>query len=378
MTKYDCIVVGIGGMGSATLYELRRRGKNVLGIEQFDLAHENGSSHGSTRIIRLAYYEHPSYVPIMKRGYELWSDLEQLSNTKLLHTTGSIDIGPAESIVFKGSKESCELHNLPYDVLNGREISSRFPGYQLDAEMMSVFQPAGGFLEPEKCITSFVDMACDMGAELHTGERVISWEVVNSKTVIVRTNCGEYETENLVFTSGAWNGKLLPDLESKVVAERQVMGWFDVGSTNEFNPENFPVFNLLVPEGRYYGFPQHDIPGFKIGLYHHLYEKVDPDNLDRSVVTSTDEEVLRRCVSKYFPMADNAMIQAKVCMFTNSPDEHFIIDRLPQLSNVYVAAGFSGHGFKYCSVVGEILASMVENQRLDYDIDMFGLDRLIS
>ena len=170
----------------------------------------------------------------------------------------------------------------------------------------------------------------------------------------------------------------MPDLESKVVAERQVMGWFDVGSTNEFNPENFPVFNLLVPEGRYYGFPQHDIPGFKIGLYHHLYEKVDPDNLDRSVVTSTDEEVLRRCVSKYFPMADNAMIQAKVCMFTNSPDEHFIIDRLPQLSNVYVAAGFSGHGFKYCSVVGEILASMVENQRLDYDIDMFGLDRLIS
>ena len=378
MTKYDCIVVGIGGMGSATLYELRRRGKNVLGIEQFDLAHENGSSHGSTRIIRLAYYEHPSYVPIMKRGYELWSDLEQLSNTKLLHITGSIDIGPAESIVFKGSKESCELHNLPYDVLNGREISSRFPGYQLDAEMMSVFQPAGGFLEPEKCITSFVDMACDMGAELDTGERVISWEVVNSKTVIVRTNCGEYETENLVFTSGAWTGKLLPDLESKVVAERQVMGWFDVGSTNEFNPENFPVFNLLVPEGRYYGFPQHDIPGFKIGLYHHLYEKVDPDNLDRSVVTSTDEEVLRRCVSKYFPMADNAMIQAKVCMFTNSPDEHFIIDRLPQLSNVYVAAGFSGHGFKYCSVVGEILASMVENQRLDYDIDMFGLDRLIS
>ena len=378
MTKYDCIVVGIGGMGSATLYELRRRGKNVLGIEQFDLAHENGSSHGSTRIIRLAYYEHPSYVPIMKRGYELWSDLEQLSNTKLLHTTGSIDIGPEESIVFKGSKESCELHNLPYDVLNGREISSRFPGYQLDAEMMSVFQPEGGFLEPEKCINSFVDMACEMGAELHTGERVISWEVVNSKTVIVRTNCGEYETENLVFASGAWTGKLLPDLESKVVAERQVMGWFDVGSTNEFNPENFPVFNLLVPEGRYYGFPQHDIPGFKIGLYHHLYEKVDPDNLDRSVVTSTDEEVLRRCVSKYFPMADNAMIQAKVCMFTNSPDEHFIIDRLPQLSNVYVAAGFSGHGFKYCSVVGEILASMVENQRLDYDIDMFGLDRLIS
>ena len=378
MTKYDCIVVGIGGMGSATLYELRRRGKNVLGIEQFDLAHENGSSHGSTRIIRLAYYEHPSYVPIMKRGYELWSDLEQLSNTKLLHTTGSIDIGPAESIVFKGSKESCELHNLPYDVLNGREISSRFPGYQLDAEMMSVFQPAGGFLEPEKCITSFVDMACEMGAELHTGERVISWEVVNSKTVIVRTNGGEYETENLVFTSGAWTGKLLPDFESKVVPERQVMGWFDVGSTNEFNPENFPVFNLLVPEGRYYGFPQYDIPGFKIGLYHHLYEKVDPDNLDRSVVTSTDEEVLRRCVSKYFPMADNAMIQAKVCMFTNSPDEHFIIDRLPQLSNVYVAAGFSGHGFKYCSVVGEILASMVENQRLDYDIDMFGLDRLIS
>ena len=378
MPKYDCIVVGIGGMGSATLFELRRRGKNVLGIEQFDLANELGSSHGSTRIIRLAYYEHPSYVPMMKRGYELWGDLQQLSKKKLLHTTGSIDIGPPESIVFKGSKESCELHNLPYEVLDGSAISSRFPGYQLPDHLMSVLQPDGGFLEPERCINAFVDLACEMGAELHTDERVLSWEVIDSETVRIQTNCGEYESENLIFTSGAWTGKILPDLESKVVPERQVMGWFDVGSSNAFDPENFPVFNLLVPEGRYYGFPQYDIPGFKIGLYHHLYENVDPDNLDRSIVTSADEQALRRCVSKYFPMADYEMIQAKVCMFSNSPDEHFIIDRLPQLNNVFVAAGFSGHGFKYCSVVGEILAALVDNQELDFDISMFELDRLTN
>ena len=377
MTKYDCIVVGIGGMGSATLYELRRRGKNVLGIEQFDLAHENGSSHGSTRIIRLAYYEHPSYVPIMKRGYELWSDLEQLSNTKLLHTTGSIDIGPAESIVFKGSKESCELHNLPYDVLNGREISSRFPGYQLDAEMMSVFQPAGGFLEPEKCITSFVDMACQMGAEVHTGERVISWEVVNSKTVIVRTKCGEYETENLVFTSGAWTGKLLPDLESKVVAERQVMGWFDVGSTNEFNPENFPVFNLLVPEGRYYGFPIHHYEGIKIGRYGHLNENINPDSISREI-TDLDIATLRVPMEKYFQPTNPEPLFSQVCMFTNTPDEHFVLDYLPGNDSVFIASGFSGHGFKFASVIGELISDFMVDGGTEFDLGLFSLDRFNS
>lgn len=375
MDKYDAIVVGIGGMGSATLYELKRRGKNVLGIEQFDVAHEQGSSHGSTRVIRLAYYEHPSYVPIMKRGYELWRDLENLSGEKLLHITGNLDIGPEDSFVFRGSKYSCELHDLPHEIMNGNEISKRFPGFKLPKEIMSVFQPEGGFLEPEKCIKTFVKAAADLGAEVHTRERVSEWHTTAEGGVVVKTNAGEYAADSLILTTGAWTGKFTPELTKQLTPERQVMGWFDTNGSNLFTPDKFPVFNILVPEGRYYGFPEFDIPGFKIGLYHHLNENVDPDDLDRSLITKTDETVLRNGVSKYFPGADNEMVMGKVCMFTNSPDEHFIVDKLTEFPQVFVAAGFSGHGFKYCSVVGELIAGLVDDEESDLPVDMFRISR---
>ena len=375
MNAYDVIVVGIGGMGSATLYELQKRGKHVLGIEQFGVPNDQGSSHGSTRIIRLAYYEHPSYVPIMQRGYKLWRDLENISNEKLLHITGSIDIGPENSLVFSGSKYSCELHNLPHEILNGDEISKLFPAFTLPKEIMSVFQPDGGFLEPEKCIQAFVKLACSLGAELHTGERVLEWSSTSSGSIKLKTNVREYETESLVLTTGAWTGKLASELSLKLKPERQLMGWFKTNNPKSFSPEKLPVFNLLVPEGRYYGFPEFDIPGFKIGLYHHLAEAVDPDCLDRSIITKADEMALRKCVSEYFPDANGAMIMGKVCMFTNSPDEHFIVDRLEEHPNVFVAAGFSGHGFKYCSVIGEILACLINELEIDLDIDMFKTSR---
>ena len=375
MNAYDAIVVGIGGMGSATLYELQRRGKHVLGIEQFGVPNDQGSSHGSTRIIRLAYYEHPSYVPIMQRGYKLWRDLENISGEKLLHITGSIDIGPENSLVFSGSRNSCELHNLPYEILNGGEISKRFPAFTLPKEIMSVFQPDGGFLEPEKCIQTFVKLACDLGAELHARERVLEWSSTASGNIKLKTNIREYETGSLVLTTGAWTGKLTSELSQKLRPERQVMGWFKTNNSENFSPERLPVFNLLVPEGRYYGLPEFDIPGFKIGLYHHLSEAVDPDNLDRSIVTKADELALRKCVSEYFPGANGEMVMGKVCMFTNSPDEHFIVDQLTESPNVFVAAGFSGHGFKYCSVIGEILACLIDELEIDLDIDMFKTSR---
>ena len=375
MDKYDAIVVGIGGMGSATLYELKRRGKNVLGIEQFDVAHEQGSSHGSTRVIRLAYYEHPSYVPIMKRGYELWRDLENLSGEKLLHITGNLDIGAEDSFVFCGSKHSCELYDLPHEIMNGSEISKRFPGFKLPKDIMSVFQPEGGFLEPEKCIKTFVKSACELGAEVHTRERVSEWHATAEGGVVVKTNAGEYAADSLILTTGAWTGKFAPELTKKLTPERQVMGWFNTNGSNLFTQDKFPVFNILVPEGRYYGFPEFNIPGFKIGLYHHLNENVDPDDLDRSLITETDEMVLRRGVSKYFPDADNEMIMGKVCMFTNSPDEHFIVDTLTEFPQVFVAAGFSGHGFKYCSVIGEVIAGLVDNAASDLPVDMFRISR---
>ena len=373
MQHYDAIVIGLGGMGSAALFELAKRGKRVLGIEQFDIAHDMGSSHGVTRIIRLAYHEHPSYVPLMRRAYELWRELEASADEQILHITGSIDAGPPDGSNFKGSLLSCEEHDLPHDVLTSTELTDRFPGYVLPSETMAVFQGEGGFLLPERCISLFLEQAQTLGATVHTGERTLGWEST-SGGVRVTTEHGIYEAESLIITAGAWTSKLLPYLGAAAIPERQVLAWFETLRPELFTPENFPVFNLVIDEGQFYGFPEFGVPGFKLGKYHHLEENVDPDTIDRQP-NSQDEAVLRDFTRKYFPGAAGATSSMKVCMFTNSPDEHFIIDRLPDAPNVSLAAGFSGHGYKFSSVVGEILTDLTIDGKTSHDIGMFGLSR---
>ena len=373
MQHYDAIVIGLGGMGSAALFELAKRGKRVLGIEQFDIAHDMGSSHGVTRIIRLAYHEHPSYVPLMRRAYELWRELEATVNEQILHITGSIDAGPPDGSNFKGSLLSCEEHDLPHDVLTSTELTDRFPGYRLPPGTMAVFQGEGGFLLPERCIALFIERAQALGATVHTGERTLEWESTHGG-VRVKTDCGIYEAESLIITAGAWTSKLLPSLGAAAVPERQVLAWFETLRPELFTPDNFPVFNLVVEEGQFYGFPEFGVPGFKLGKYHHLEENVDPDTIDRQS-NSQDEAVLRDFTEKYFPDAAGVTSSMKVCMFTNSPDEHFIIDRLPDAPNVAIAAGFSGHGYKFSSVVGEILTDLTIDGETSHDIGMFRLSR---
>ena len=370
---YDAIVIGLGGMGSATLYELAKRGKRVLGIEQFGIAHELGSSHGVTRIIRLAYHEHPSYVPLMRRAYELWRDLEAKTEEQILHITGSIDAGPPDGSNFNGSLLSCEEHDLPHDVLTSAEVTKRFPGYRLPSETMAVFQGEGGFVLPERCISLFVEQAKALGATVHTNERTLEWHPTTNG-VRVRTERGEYEAETLVISAGAWASKLLPALSAAAIPERQVLAWFEILRAEHFTPDVFPVFNLVVDEGQFYGFPEFGIPGFKLGKYHHLEENVDPDTIDREP-NAQDESVLRDFTEKYFPGAAGATSSMKVCMFTNTPDEHFIIDCLPDSPQVVVAAGFSGHGFKFSSVVGEILSDLAIDGTTSHDIGMFRLAR---
>ena len=373
--SYDVIVVGIGGMGSATLYHLARRGKRVLGLERFDIPHEYGSSHGVTRIIRLAYYEHPSYVPLLRRAYELWRDLEAAAGERLLHITGSVDAGPPGSQVFEGSRHSCELHDLPHEVLTSAELTRRFPGYRLPPETMAVFQPEGGFLVPERCIVAHVTQAMAHGAEVHARERVLAW-TATGEGVRVRTERGDYEAGALVVTAGAWAASLLPPLAGgKAVPERQVLAWFQPKRPAWFMPERFPVFNLTIEEGHFYGFPIHHVPGFKLGRYHHRGEVVDPETVDRACHPE-DEALLRAFTKRYFPDAAGPTMALKVCLFTNSPDEHFILDRHPEHPQVIFGAGFSGHGFKFCSVVGEILADLAERGETGHDIAMFRLSRL--
>jgi sarcosine oxidase len=374
VARYDVIVIGLGGMGSASAYHLARRGKRVLGLEQFDLLHERGSSHGLTRIIRLAYHEDPSYVPLLRRSYELWHDLEADSGERLLITTGSLEGGPEDGPTFRGALAAAQLHDLPHEVMAATELRDRYPAYAgFGDDTRVVYQPDGGFLLAERTIQAHADGARAAGAELRFREAVTGWETL-ADGVRVSTAKGTYEADRLVICAGAWARTLVPDLADVAVPERQVLAWMTPRRPELFASDRFPVFLIDVAEGSYYGFPIHDGHGFKFGWYHHFREPMDPDDPDRSA-GPRDEAALRAFAERYFPDGAGPTEMLKACIFTNSPDEHFIIDRLADAPQVSVAAGFSGHGYKFCSVVGEIMADLAIDGRTAHDIGLFRLDR---
>jgi sarcosine oxidase len=372
--RYDAIVLGIGGMGSAAAYHLAKRGRRVLGIEQFGIPHEFGSSHGVTRIIRLAYSEHPSYVPLLRRAYELWREMERAAGERLLVITGGVDVGAAESETIAGCLRSCREHGIAHEELSPAEMARRFPGYRLPAEMMAVYQPDGGFVLPERSIVTHAAAARALGAEIHEGERVTEWDAEGGG-VRVRTDAGEYRADRLVITAGPWAAKVVRGLARLAVPERQVMIWTAMRRPEYFAVGAFPIFNMEAEEGRFYGFPEWAVPGFKLGKYHHRLERTDPDAVDREI-HAEDEAVLREAIGRYFPDADGATLATKVCLFTNSPDEHFILDVLPGMPQVSVAAGFSGHGFKFAPVIGEVMADFaMEGGCGRWDLGLFKMGR---
>jgi sarcosine oxidase len=375
-SPYDAIVVGVGGMGSATVYELARRGVPVLGLERFDIPHDLGSSHGVNRIIRLAYWEDPAYVPLLRRAYELWRELEHRRGERLLVITGSIDAGAAASRTFAGSLRSCAIHSLPHEVLDAAALHRRFPGYRVPPDIEAVYQADGGFVLSERAIVNYVEAAHELGAEIHAREPVQGWEA-GDEGIVVRTAAATYRAPRLVLTAGPWTASLVPALQAFAQPERQVMLWVQPRRPEHFRLGRFPVFNMETPEGHFYGFPIFGIPGFKIGRYHHRHEPADPDHMDRECHVE-DEAILREGIRRYFPEADGPTLGMKTCLFTNSPDGHFIIDRHPSDPRITLAAGFSGHGFKFCSVVGEILAELALEGRSRWDLSLFGLSRLSS
>jgi len=373
VAAYDAIVLGLGGMGSATLFHLARRGLRVLGLERFDLVHEYGSSHGLTRIIRLAYWEHPTYVALLRRAYELWRELESLAGERLLHITGSVDAGPEGGAIFDGALASSRLHGLAHEVMDGDELHRRYPGYRLPKQIRCLYQPDGGFLLPERCDVAHVEQALALGAEVRCREEVLDWEV-NGGRVRVRTSRGAYEAGRLVVCAGPWASKLIPELAGLAVPERQVLAWLQPTRPDRFRPAAFPVFNLEVEEGRFYGFPSFLIPGFKFGKYHHRGERVDPDTVNRNPEPE-DEELLRAFARRYFPEGEGPTLMLKACMFTNTPDRHFILDRHPAYPEILIAAACSGHGYKFASVIGEILADLAIDGATRHPIDLFDPQR---
>ena len=373
MTTYDVIVVGLGGMGSSCAFQLARRGLRVLGLDRFSPGHVLGSSHGINRIIRKPYYENSLYVPLVLRAYELLRDLEKLSGTKILHVTGGIDAGPSDSRTFLGAAEACRIHGLAHEILDRDQLNKKFGAFELPAGTMAVYSPDSGFVLSEQAIDVHLKLASEFGAELHHGEPVMGWEPT-AAGVRVRTRVGSYDGRHLVMAARSWVGGLVPGLRSIAVPERQVVGWFEPKAPDLFKIGNFPVFTMKTDQGEFYGFPEYGRPGLKIGRHRHHHESTDPDVVDREIHAS-DEAMLRDAIHRYLPRASGPMTHAAVCLYTNTPDEDFLIDRLPDCPQVVLLSPCSGHGYKFCSVVGEIAADLVTSGESRLDIGFLSLGR---
>ncbi|UHQ98260.1 N-methyl-L-tryptophan oxidase (plasmid) [Natrinema zhouii] len=361
-------------MGSAATYHLSKQGYDVLGLEQFDIPHSKGSSHGVTRIIRKAYFEDLGYVPLLDHAYDLWKDLEEEYGQQLLFEKGSIAAGRAESEDYKNALLACEQYDLPYEILSSAELSERYPAWNLPDDYKALFQPDGGYLDSDRCLIAHVQQAQEHGATIKAREKVIDWRST-SKGIKVETNKSEYTADRLVITAGAWISDLVNELQSTTSVERQVLTWLQPTEPENFDPSNFPVFTITVDEGQFYGFPEYKVPGFKFGKHHHEEELVDPNEENWREPTLADEQTLRNFAERYLPTGAGSTLALRTCMYTNSPDENFIIDTHPDNDDVVIATGFSGHGYKFCSVVGEVIADLVDTKKTEHPIGQFSNSR---
>lgn len=371
--SYDVIVLGVGAMGAATVAELSGRGRRVLGLEQYALVHDRGSSHGHTRVIRKAYFEHPDYVPLLRRAYERWYDLEQQEGRRLFTECGVLSIGRPEGELIAGVRQSARQHHLKVEELTSAEVRQRFPPFRFGDEFAAVLERDAGFLYVEECIRAHIDLARRRGAEVHEHEPVRNWEA-SAAGVRVHTDRQTYSADRLVITAGAWAGRVLAALGLPLRVVRKVILWHGTSNDAAFRRDVFPIYLTETPLGVYYGFPVLDAMGHKVGRHDGGATVIDPATVDRDISTA-DVGECTAFLQAHLPMANGSLRQGKVCLYTLTPDQHFIIDLHPAHANVAVAAGFSGHGFKFASVVGEILADLAERGATTLPIGMFSLRR---
>ena len=373
VNTWDVIVVGLGAMGSATLHQLARRGQHVLGIEQFTPGHANGSSHGKSRIIREAYFEDPRYVPLVQRAYECWRELESDSGATVFRQTGGLMLGAPDCEVVTGARRSAELHGLPHEVIDAAEVRRRYPAFHPAEHEIGVVEPRAGMLAPELAVTTFVARARQHGAQVRTGEAFVSWRS-SGDGVEVTTTKGTYLTARLILTVGAWAGKHFAELAIPFTVQRNVLHWFTpLRHAEYFTPERFPIFIHEHGDGpAWYGFPDTG-DGVKLALHHHG-DTTDPDALRRTV-RDDEVELVRAIMRRCMPDADGPLLASEPCMYTNVPDDHFVIDHHPSHPSVIIASPCSGHGFKFASALGEVLADMATGDPIAFDTSLFSLAR---
>lgn len=371
----DAIVVGLGAMGSATACHLARRGARVIGLEQYAPGHTFGSSHGDSRIIRELYYEHPLYVPLVQRAYELWTQLEEEAGVELLHTTGGLMLGLPTSELVRGALLSGATHGIPAAVLTRDEIVERFPAFRPPPDCVAVWDARAGYLRPEACTEAHATLARRAGARLHYGEPLLRWEK-DGDGVRVTTPAGEYRAARLALCVGAWTRSLLADLALPLRVERQVLVWLEAPTPAEdYDAERFPIFMCEHADGRLvYGFPRL-ARGVKAAIHHEGPLHASPNEVNRDVHPG-DIEALRNSLGGVLPdLAAAAVRESCTCLYTDTPDGHFLIDFHPQHPQVLLSSPCSGHGFKFASAIGEMQAELLLEGRARFDASAFGIAR---
>jgi len=356
MPAYDAIVLGAGGIGSAALSAVAQRGAKVLAIERFAPAHDQGSSHGRTRMIRQAYFEHPDYVPLVLRAYELWRQLESRRGERLFFETGLLEVGPPTGAVVPGVIRAAEQHGLDVTPMDAAEITRRWPGFRVPASMTGVFEARAGYLLVEACVRAHLADAVAAGAELKTGETVIDCQA-NDAEITVITDRARYTTARLILTAGAWAGEWLKDLGIAFQVRRKPQFWFATNSDAYSLAKQSPAFLFESPAGVFYGFPEIDSGEVKVSEHSGGQVVADPLAVDRDLLLA-DQQRVQAFIAESLPGVSQRMTHHAVCMYTMSADEHFVVDRHATDQRVSFVAGLSGHGFKFASVLGEALADL--------------------
>lgn len=364
---YDCIVLGVGGIGSHALRFAAKQGWRVLGLEQFGPAHDRGSSHGQSRIIRRAYFEHPNYVPLTARAFEMWDELNKRHRTsieikELMTTTGILQVGLPESEVIQGLARSANEHDLKLDEFSAEEIEQRIPLFKIPGNFVGLFEPDSGFLRVELCVAAAIKQAIREGAELKSNVKVLSWESSDGGLITVETDKGKFQTERLIVSAGAWSSQIMNSLDVPLTIVEKQQHWFQLDRVEQKIECNFPAFLIETENnGCFYGMPEFDILGMKVCEHSRGRELDSPASIDREL----NQEVLGRTeafMNEFMEFGRSRMVHFSKCMYTMSPDGHFVVDHHPSHANVVFAAGMSGHGFKFAPVIGKRLVDMLEGK----------------
>jgi len=368
---YDVAIVGLGAMGSATAWHLARRGVRLVGLDKHSPPHPFGSTHGHSRIIREAYYEHPLYVPLVQRAYTLWHDLERESGRRLLEPTGGLMIGPADGGLVQGAQQSARLHRLPCALWTAAQIRERVPALRVPDGHVGLWEPRAAVLRPEAAVEAMLTSARQHGAEIVCDTPVTGWRA-DGEGFVLATAVRDYHARRVVIAAGPWVGHLLPRVRLPVSIERAVQFWFAPADPAPFRPDRLPVFIVEWERNRFfYGLPDQG-RGVKLAE-HHAGETTTADAV-RRVIDPHERSAIQALALSWLP-AVGRVGEASVCLYTNTPDGHFVIDRVPAHPGVIVASPCSGHGFKFAPAIGEILADLASDRIPPFDLSPFRLSR---